>query len=57
MNQYYSELGCKVSPPTEKERAKFGLKSKAEGQGHSVARLSIPLVWPKQRVIVQRRKR
>jgi DNA-directed RNA polymerase I subunit RPA49 len=57
MSQYYSELGCKVSPPTEKERLKFGLKTKAEGQGHAVARLQIPLVWPKQRVIAQRKKR
>lgn len=57
MNQYYSELGCKVSPPSEKERAKFGLKDKAAAQGHTVARLTIPPVWPKQRVIVQRKKR
>ncbi|QDS69982.1 hypothetical protein FKW77_003061 [Venturia effusa] len=57
MNQYYMELGCKVAPPSERERAKFGLKSKAEGQGHSVAKLLIPLVWPKQRVISQRKKR
>ncbi|RDI86487.1 hypothetical protein Vi05172_g3336 [Venturia inaequalis] len=57
MNQYYSELGCKVSQPTEKERTKFGLKSAAEGRSHTVARLNVPPVWPKQRVIVQRKKR
>jgi len=57
ISQYYSELGCKVSPPTEKERLKFGLKTKGEAQGHAVARLQIPLVWPKQRVIAQKKKR
>jgi DNA-directed RNA polymerase I subunit RPA49 len=57
ISKYYSELGCKVSPPTEKERLKLGLRTKVEAQGHIVARLQIPLVWPKQRVIVQKKRR
>ncbi|KAF2261086.1 DNA-directed RNA polymeras-like protein I 49 kDa polypeptide [Lojkania enalia] len=49
IKQYFYELGCKVAPPTEAERA--GLKiSKAEAVNHTIAKLKLPLQFPKMKV-------
>ncbi|KAK5111240.1 hypothetical protein LTR62_005268 [Meristemomyces frigidus] len=50
LGQYFSELGAKVARPTEKERESYGLKSKAEASVSRVARLKLPLEFPKARV-------
>jgi DNA-directed RNA polymerase I subunit RPA49 len=49
---YYSELGCKISKPTEKDRT-FKISpgvSKAEASLHKMAKLKLPLEFPKQRI-------
>ncbi|KAF2404383.1 RNA polymerase I associated factor, A49-like protein [Trichodelitschia bisporula] len=53
--QYFSELGCKIAAMTEKERANYKL-SKAEAGLHKMAKLRIPLEFPKQRVIPGKRR-
>ena len=40
------ELGCKVGAPTETERAKMKI-SKAETTNHFIAKLRLPLNFPK----------
>ncbi|KAF2841505.1 RNA polymerase I associated factor, A49-like protein [Patellaria atrata CBS 101060] len=54
MSQYYHEIGCKVNPLTEKERTARGL-SKAEANVRKVAKLKLPLSFPKQRQLAARR--
>ncbi|KAF2773496.1 RNA polymerase I associated factor, A49-like protein [Teratosphaeria nubilosa] len=49
IGQYYQELGCKVGAPLEKEREKWGL-NKAQAAATRVARLKLPLEFPKARV-------
>ena len=48
ISQYFHELGCKVANPTETERAKMKI-SKAESSTHRIARLKLPLEFPKTR--------
>ena len=46
--KYYAELGCAVAAPTEVEQNALGI-SKAERMNHRIARLKIPLSFPKIR--------
>ncbi|KAF2861943.1 hypothetical protein K470DRAFT_256479 [Piedraia hortae CBS 480.64] len=46
ITKFFRELGCKVAAPTLKELGEVGL-SKAQGLGMRVARLRVPLVFPK----------
>ncbi|EOD46513.1 putative a49-like rna polymerase i associated factor protein [Neofusicoccum parvum UCRNP2] len=55
IGQYFHEIGCRVGPPTEKERTDGGY-SKAEAVNHKTAKLRIPLDFPKQRNIPMRRR-
>lgn len=55
ITQYFHELGCKVNPPTEAERTKLKI-TKAEAVNHRVAKLKIPLDFPKQRVMASKRR-
>ncbi|KAK8223629.1 RNA polymerase I associated factor, A49-like protein [Phyllosticta capitalensis] len=52
--QYFHEIGCKVGVPTEKERGKK--YSKAEATNHKIAKLKIPLDFPKQRNLPAKRR-
>lgn len=54
--KYYLELGCGVALPTENERTALGLV-KAEAATHRIARLRLPLVFPKMRVPAAGRKK
>ena len=56
MQKYFQELGCAVAPPTETERAKLKI-TKAEGVGHRIARLRLPLVFPKMKVPIARKRK
>ena len=56
IQKYFHELGCAVAPPTETERAKMKI-TKAQGVGHRIARLRLPLVFPKMRIPMARKKR
>jgi len=55
IHQYYRELGCKVSGPTEKERETLKI-TKAEAVQHHIAKLKIPLDFPKQRNLPVKRR-
>ncbi|PVI07573.1 DNA-directed RNA polymeras-like protein I 49 kDa polypeptide [Periconia macrospinosa] len=46
IRQYFHELGCKVVAPTETDRTKLKL-TKAESANHWVARLKLPLQFPR----------
>ncbi|KAF2676761.1 DNA-directed RNA polymeras-like protein I 49 kDa polypeptide [Lentithecium fluviatile CBS 122367] len=46
IKQYFHELGCRVTPPTETDRAKLKI-TKAESASHNVAKLKLPLQFPK----------
>lgn len=48
IKQYFSELGCRVDPPSEAERVKLKL-TKAEAASHWLAKLKLPLKFPKLR--------
>ena len=56
LSKYYLELGCSVALPTENERAALGI-AKAEVRGHRIARLRLPLVFPKMRIPAGGRKK
>jgi hypothetical protein len=51
MSQYFMELGCKVNNPTEKEQADFKIPNKAVAAQRRVAKLKIPLDFPKVRMM------
>ncbi|MCJ1388324.1 DNA-directed RNA polymerase I subunit rpa49 [Xylographa bjoerkii] len=55
--QYFQELGCKVANPTETEQKKMRLTSKAESSTHKIAKLRLPLEFPKTRTIVPKNRR
>ncbi|KAF4548181.1 A49-like RNA polymerase I associated factor-like protein [Elsinoe fawcettii] len=55
MSQYFSELGCKIRAPTEKEYPEFGITNKAQAAQRKVAVLKIPLEFPKTRNPPRRR--
>lgn len=48
VKKYYVEIGCKVGPPTQAEKARMGIGN-VEAKAHLVARLKLPLVFPKAR--------
>lgn len=54
--KYYAELGCTVALPTKIERAAMNLK-KVEGVTHRLAKLRLPLVFPKMRVPAAKKRR
>ncbi|KAH0544411.1 hypothetical protein FGG08_001437 [Glutinoglossum americanum] len=54
ITQYFQEIGCKVQLPTEKERERMKL-TKAEATLHKLAKLRIPLEFPKTRQIRTKR--
>ena len=56
ISKYYAELGCTVALPTEAERVAMNLK-KVEAGMHRLAKLRLPLVFPKIRVPAARKKR
>jgi len=45
IKKYFSELGCRVTPPTQTEMAKRKL-TKAEIANHHIAKLKLPLKFP-----------
>jgi DNA-directed RNA polymerase I subunit RPA49 len=45
---YFLELGCVVDSPNENEKTKIKLKNQ-DHKGHRMARLKIPLEFPKPR--------
>ena len=53
--KYYRELGCHVTGVTKGEQEKMKI-SRAEAQTRKIARLKLPLEFPKQRVPIQKRK-
>ncbi|KAI4797255.1 RNA polymerase I associated factor, A49-like protein [Aureobasidium sp. EXF-8845] len=55
MSQYFMELGCKVNNPTEKEQADFKIPNKAVAAQRRVAKLKLPLDFPKVRMMPRRR--
>jgi DNA-directed RNA polymerase I subunit RPA49 len=56
MSQYFHEIGCRVTLPTETERTKFKI-DKREIINHKIAKLKIPLDFPKTRTPgISRRK-
>lgn len=55
MSQYFHELGCKVNNPTEKEQAEFKIPNKAMAAQRRVAKLKLPLDFPKVRNPPRRR--
>ncbi|KAI9826649.1 MAG: DNA-directed RNA polymerase I subunit rpa49 [Thelocarpon impressellum] len=55
MIKYFKELGCRVGPLTDAEKRKAGVATKAEAAAHKVARLKLPLEFPKPRVVRARR--
>lgn len=55
ITQYFRELGCVVTAMTEAEMTKSKL-SKAEGKARKVARLRLPLAFPKVRVPSKKRR-
>ena len=55
VSKYYAELGCVVSSPTKPEQAALRI-TKSEASGHRIARLLIPLSFPKMRVPMSKKK-
>ncbi|KAL8656474.1 MAG: hypothetical protein Q9226_002663, partial [Calogaya cf. arnoldii] len=50
VKKYFKEIGCRIAAPTEAERARWGLE-KVEAPSHHVAKLRLPLEFPKMRVM------
>jgi DNA-directed RNA polymerase I subunit RPA49 len=46
IKQYFSELGCKIAAPTQTDLTNMKL-TKAESANHFIAKLKLPLVFPK----------
>lgn len=53
VGQYFHELGCRVGPPTEKERETRGM-SKAQAAATRIAKLKLPLDFPRPRMMRKR---
>ncbi|EEH06083.1 conserved hypothetical protein [Histoplasma capsulatum G186AR] len=47
IQQYFRELGCKVEKPRESEFAKWGVRSKVEAGARRIAKLRVPVEFPK----------
>ena len=56
ISKYYHELGCAIALPTEVERTALQIP-KAEASAHRVAKLKLPLSFPKMRAPVKTKKR
>lgn len=56
MTQYFHEIGCKVAPPTEGERAKLKIDA-SEKSAHRIAKLKLPLEFPKTRTPASNKRR
>jgi DNA-directed RNA polymerase I subunit RPA49 len=46
IKQYFAELGCKLNPPTQAELTRMKL-TRAESTNHTIAKLKLPLSFPK----------
>jgi DNA-directed RNA polymerase I subunit RPA49 len=46
IKQYFAELGCKLSAPTQNDLTKLKL-TKAESANHFIAKLKLPLTFPR----------
>ena len=55
VSKLYAELGCPLRAPSEAERAQLRI-TKAEAAAHRFAQLKLPLVFPKSRMPVSRRR-
>ncbi|KAL9119442.1 MAG: hypothetical protein Q9187_004003 [Circinaria calcarea] len=55
ISQYFRELGCRYGTPTESELARLNL-SKGQRLAHGIAKLRLPLEFPKARVMVPKRR-
>ena len=53
IRQYFRELGCRVGPPTEKERLARDM-SKKQANSVTIAKLKLPLDFPKPRIARRR---
>jgi DNA-directed RNA polymerase I subunit RPA49 len=52
ISSYFSELGARITTPTETERlGKLGGIPKSEASIHKMAKLKLPLEFPKQRIM------
>ena len=56
VGRYYKELGCVVAAPTEIERNNLGF-TKTEAGSHRIAKLRLPLVFPKMRIPASARRK
>ena len=54
VNAQFSELGARTGPLTETERTRMGV-GKAEAKMHVIAKLRLPLQWPKLRIAASAR--
>lgn len=45
IKQYFAELGCRLTQPTEADRNKLKI-TKAESSSHTIAKLKLPLKFP-----------
>lgn len=55
MSQYFMELGCRVANPTEREQTEFKMPNKAVAAQRRIAKLKLPLDFPKTRLPPRRR--
>ena len=55
IKQYFAEVGCRVGPPTETDQMKLKI-TKAEGKSHFMAKLRLPLQFPKVRTGPSKRR-
>lgn len=56
MQKYFAELGCAVAPPNATEKLARKI-SKEEVSSHKIAKLKLPLKFPKQRMIKANNRR
>ncbi|KAL8997273.1 MAG: hypothetical protein Q9169_003415 [Polycauliona sp. 2 TL-2023] len=52
IRKYFKEIGCRIMAPSDAERTRWGL-GKNEAGAHQVAKLRLPLEFPKMRVMAQ----
>ncbi|MCJ1478591.1 DNA-directed RNA polymerase I subunit rpa49 [Lambiella insularis] len=55
ISKYFQEIGCKVAIPTESEMKKMRI-TKAESTTHKIAKLKLPLEFPRVRMIAPKRR-
>lgn len=55
MDRYFMETGAKLSNMTDRQREKAKF-TKEEATMHKLAKLALPLTFPKERVIVQKKR-